>query len=166
MTSTERQTVRAYPWDGWKPEQIEVLPEEWAWCFNLKEGVAQTLEQDWEHKRDSDGISVSRKSVSPPRNPANWPRLTYQEVHGLYTMARVDDIPVVVAFLKVYPRNKLSDEQIEMLAAAPRYYIGGPKPVEVARDEESRRQKAAALLAEVDGTERPAPKLRGQAVKV
>ena len=164
-SQTERQLVPLYPWDAWDPKQIEVKPEEWQWCFNLKEGEMMCLEQDWEHKRDNDGISVTRKAVSRPRNPSNWPLLTFAQAKLMRETAKQEDISVRKAFVKLFDRKKLSNENLEMLAQAPDYYIAGPRPMDLNEKEAQRAARTAAFLADVDGSPKPvASKVRGQAV--
>lgn len=164
MTTTSRQTTPMYPWNRWGT-LVEVKPPEWAWCFNLREGKPEVLEQEFEHKRDSEGVSQSRKAVSPPRNSQNWPRLNFNQVVAIYDKSLADDISLRKSFLLIADRKKLSEEQIEVLADAPDLYVEGLKPVELEQKEAKRREKALAFLAEVDGPKAEAPKLR-QAVKV
>ena len=156
MTTTDRQTRRLYPWDSWG-SQVEVRPEEWTWAMDLKLGEPRVLDQQFEHKRDTDGLSVKRKSVSPPHNPLNWPKLAFPQVKAIYDTAKAEDTSLKRAFMKITDRKKLSDEQIEVLADAPDLYIEGPRPEKVAEGEAERRAKAKAFLDEVDGTPVEAP---------
>ena len=156
-----------YPWLKWSA-LIEVKPAEWSWCFNLLEGKPEVLEQEFEHKRDSEGVSQSRRAVKPPVNSRNWPRLNFAQVVSIYDKALADDISLRKAFLLIAERRKISDEQIEILSEAPDLYVDGLKPAEVDQAEERRRAKAAAFLAEVDApkVEAPQPKPLRQTAKV
>lgn len=139
-----------YPWDKW-PAQIEVRPNEWQWAMNLEIGEPKTLEQLFEHKRDTDGASTSRRATSPAQNPRNWPKLTFDQVRKMYDMSKEQNISLRKAFMLVCDRKKLSDEQIEMLADAPDvFHTAGATLKEADAEEAKRREKAKAFLAEVD----------------
>lgn len=169
MTSTavrgERLTVHKYPWDKWPSGIVEVKPNEWTWIFNLVLGEPRPCPQDFEHKRDSEGVSVSRRSVGQPHNPDNFPRIPFDFVKQIFDLAHAQDTSLKRVFIKLFDRRKLSDEQIEVLATAPDLYIANPSVEDVTADAAERSERAKAFLAEVDGTQKQAaPKLKGQPV--
>ena len=149
MISTDNEKVQR-PWEKW-PSTIEVPPHEWRWCFDLRMGVPRVLLQQFEHKRDTEGVSTRRTTVGQPENPHNYPVITFDLVKKMCDTSQAEDTPLRKLFLKNYDRRKLTDEQIELLAGAPDISIAGQKPDEIDAHEKERAAKAAAFLAEVDG---------------
>lgn len=141
-----RRRHAGFPWDSTHPTPVPHSAR--TYTFDWTNGGIAVLPQDWYHKRDEENNVVASKCNDiSGANHLGFPEFDLAMGKAIRAYALKNDVPLNIAFCKVYPTDKLTREDMENIAMSPDVYATAP-PEDVASVD--RKKKAADFFKKLE----------------
>lgn len=141
-----RRRHTSFPWESTHPTPVPFSSQ--TYTFDWNHGEITVLPQQWFHKQDEDNkVVASKANPIPDANAQGFPEFDFATAQAMQEYAWKNDVPLNIAFCKVFPTDKLTREDMENIAMSPDQYVR--KPLELIQ-EIDRKKKAADFFKKLE----------------